>query len=42
MIEEVKASVVKKVEADEELHAKVKDLPKFKEMVKEVEEYRKK
>jgi len=41
-IEEMKFSIVATVEADEELHAKLKDSPEFKKLVKEVEEYRKK
>ena len=41
-MEEVKVATLAAIEADQELHTELKDLPKFKELVKEVEEYKKK
>jgi len=41
-VEEVKVSVMMTIEANKALHAELKDSPKFKELVREVEEYRQK
>jgi hypothetical protein len=38
----VKASIVETVKSDEDLYAKLKDSPKYKELVKELEEEKKK